>query len=374
MPAREAHAPTSPEPSARTRGPAEAPRILIVRPSALGDVSRSVPALVTLRKAFPHAQIDWLVSHAFADVIAHHPMLSNVLRYDRQWFPKLFRGQAPLAHGFSFSRRLRTNRYDAVYDLQGLFRSGVFTWLTRSPRRVGFANARELAWLGYNVRHPVDGEVRHTVDRMLALLERDGLHPVRDLRLYLGPDDDAWLGNFLHEHALTPGAYACLAPTARWGSKCWPLDRYAEIARRLLQAAGGSGSPGLDDKLVLIASPAERAQVDAFLRHLGPLAERVVVPKTTVGQMMAVLSATRLLVCNDSAPLHIAIGFDRPVVAIFGPTDPHEVGPYRRLDSVVQPEQAKQARLDYRAAKDDPSLIAHVSVDDVWEKVQANLA
>src|SRR5690606_23226593 len=127
------------------------------------------------------------------------------------------------------------------------------------------------------------------------------------------------------------------------------------------------------DKLVLIASPAERSQVDTLLRHLGPLAPRVVVPKTTIGQMMALLSTTRLLVCNDSAPLHIAVGFDRPVVAIFGPTNPHEVGPYGRLDSVVQPEQAKRARLDYRAAKDDQSLIANVAIDAVWNKVRETL-
>lgn len=353
--------------------PGSAPqRILIVRPSALGDVSRTVPALATLRQVYPDAQIDWLVSHAFADVIAHHPMLTGVLRYDRHWFPKVFRGQAPFSHGLSFSKRLRTNSYDAVYDLQGLFRSGVFTWLTRAPRRVGFAGARELAWLGYNVRHKVGPEVRHTVDRTLELMRLDGLEPVRDLRLYLGQEDDAWRGRFLAEHRLTPGAYVCLAPTARWGSKCWPLDRYAVIARRLLEGAA-AGALGVQDKLVLITSPSERVQAEMVLRELGPLAERVIVPQTTVGQMMAVLSATRLLICNDSAPLHIAVGFDRPVVAIFGPTNPHEVGPYGRLDSVVQPEEAKRARLDYRAAKDDQSLIAKVPVEAVWERVRATL-
>lgn len=339
-------------------------RILIVRPSALGDVSRTVPALVTLRRAYPEAQIDWLVSHAFADAILHHPALNNVLRYDRHWMKKVFQREAPFHHGVSFTRRLRTNGYDIVYDLQGLFRSGVFTWLTRAPRRVGFACAREAAWLGYNVRHPVNGEVTHTVDRMLALLEHDGLTPVRDMRLYVSPENAAFVDEALakpRQDGFTAD-HVCIAPTARWKSKCWPIERYAEVVDRLRAAAPRR-------PIVVLAAPNEASQV-------APLAGKpgVVVPKTAVGQMMAILQQTRLLVCNDSAALHIAVGFDRPVVAIFGPTNPDVVGPYRRPDSVIQPEEARAAGANYREANDDQTLIAKVDVDTVWRKIEATLA
>lgn len=322
-------------------------RILIVRPSALGDIARTVPALVTLRRAFATARIEWLVNRPFAEAIRHHPMLDGVVPFERRnWLRSL-----------ALMRELGNRRYDRVYDLQGLARSGALTWATRAPVRVGFANAREAGWLGCNRRHRIDPGL-HTVDRMLALLEAEGHAAQRDLRLYVGDDDADWA------RTVTAGEpYACLAPTAAWLSKCWPLDRYTQIGRRLLDRLS---------RLVVLASPAERATVAPMLDALG---DRAVCPATGVGQMMALIAASRLVVCNDSAALHIAVGLDRPVVGIFGPTDPRLVGPYPyRPDDprVVMPTQPVANR-SYRRIHDQ-TLIATVPVDVVWERIQRLLA
>src|SRR6185369_11864763 len=161
--------------------PRMAERVLIIRPSALGDVARTVPALATLRAALPDAQIDWLVHDAFADAVRHHPMLKGVIEFPRQRFARFMRDRATTREVTAWARRLGDAKYDLVIDLQGLFRSGLMTRLTRAPRRVGFANAREIGWLGYNRRHHVDRSL-HTVDRMLVLLEAEGFAPVRDMR------------------------------------------------------------------------------------------------------------------------------------------------------------------------------------------------
>ncbi len=358
------------DPSQPERGGQTAPqRVLIIRPTALGDVSRTVPVLATLRKAYPDAKIDWLVAKVFAPAVKHHPMLDGVVEFDRKALSGFGLSPKATRAGIQFGRLLREKKYDAVYDMQGLFRSGLFTKLTKAKRRVGFANARELGWLGYNVRHHVDAKL-HTVDRMLGLLEADGLEAVHDMRLYLGDEDKTWLKQFKEEHGIGDGGYACIAPTARWGCKCWPIDRYGQIARRLIE----SGKAG--DKLVLVASPDERNQVLAMYETLmgdgaagGDLRERVVFPETTVGRMMALLSESRVLICNDSAPLHIAVGFDRPVVSLFGPTDPALVGPYRRDSSVIRPTDAHLYEANYRKHNDDPTLIAKITVDEVWDKL-----
>ncbi|GAB4192828.1 MAG: lipopolysaccharide heptosyltransferase I [Phycisphaeraceae bacterium] len=360
--------PTTTDPPSPPQPDAE--RILIVRPTALGDVARTVPALVTLRRAYPNATIDWLVAKAFAPAVRNHPMLDGVVEFDRKAMARFGFSIRATRAGLELARRLHQAGYDTVYDLQGLFRSGLFTRLTGARRRVGFANAREAGWLGYNVRHRIDTNL-HTVDRMLALLRADGLEPVHDMRLYLAEQDRAWLRAFKEQHGIGESGYACLAPTARWGCKCWPIERYGEIARRLIEQCLAG------DKIVLIASPDERSRVLPILDILEqagiPSAEHVIFPETTVGQMMALLSETRLLVCNDSAPLHIAVGFDRPVVAIFGPTDPALVGPYRRESSVIRPDNAEAHAANYRRHMDDPTLIAQVSVDQVWEKVRETL-
>lgn len=342
-------------------------RVLIVRPSALGDVSRTVPALVTLRRALPEARIDWLVAEPFADVVRHHPMLDGIVSFARDRLARFGLTPAATRQGLALYRELRQGRYDTVYDLQGLLRSGLLTRLTGAGRRVGFADAREGGWLGYNVRHRV--QATHTVDRMLGLLEADGLDPVRDMQLYIGPDERDWLARFRRETGIADADYACLAPTARWRCKCWPLESYAEIARRLLETSIAGAH------LVLIASPHEQHHLAPLLDALPePLRRRVHLPTTTVGQMMALLSQTRLLVCNDSAALHIAVGFERPIVAVFGPTDPARVGPYQRADTVVQPPGITPDDVRrYRRYKTDQSLIGRIDVDRVWRSVEQQL-
>lgn len=371
----------SPSPDAGRPDPR---RILIVRPTALGDVARTVPVLASLRRAYPQAHIDWLVAKAFAPAVRHHPMLNGVIEFDRKQLARFGLSPAATAAGRRFARLLRDNHYDTVYDLQGLLRSGLFTRLTGARRRVGFANARELGWLGYNVRHRVDTRL-HTVDRMLGLLKADGLEPIDDMRLYLAQQDQAWLETFKREHGIEESGYACIAPTARWGCKCWPIERYGQIARRMIE----QGLAG--DKLVLIASPDEREKVLPIFEVLlgkgsaggvtsgtsgggGDLRDRVIFPQTNVGQMMALLSEPRVLICNDSAPLHVAVGFNRPVVALFGPTDPALVGPYRRDTSVLRPADAEKFKSNYRRHMDDPTLISKITVDQVWAKVNELMA
>jgi len=350
---------------------AENPRVLLIRPTALGDVSRTVPALVTLRNAMPHAQIDWLVRSQFADVIRHHPALNNIIDFQRDKLGRLTpRG---VQHFRQWSLRLREGRYDITVDLQGLARSGIFSWLTRAPRRIGFANAREFAWLCYTERHHVDAS-HHAVDRMLGLMQAAGYDISHDMTLHVGAEDRHWLNAYLNQNGIastTDGGdsadYFVLAPTARWRCKCWPLDRYIEIGKRLL-ASGDAGS-----HVVIIASPTEQAYIQPLIDALSTIG-RVHFPSTTVGQMMAVLERAALLVCNDSAPLHIAVGLNRRLVTIFGPTDPALVGPYRRDSAVVQPPKIKSmGPRAYRQHKDDQSLIAQVEVDAVWQRISDTL-
>lgn len=342
------------------------PRILIIRPSALGDVARTTPCLVSLRRAYPNAQIDWLVGSAFVDAVRHHPALSGVIRFDRKAKGSVW----PLL------RRLRGAKYDLVFDLQGLARSGLFAWATRAKVRVGDANARELGWLGVNRRHPVD-PTRHAIPRMTDLLAAEGIQIVNDLALHVGADDQAWGGAMRGEQNMTAGRYACVAPTAQWGCKCWPTPRYAQITQRLL-------AHDSIDHVVVLAAPHEHAQVQAGFTALSPEeSKRVSAPTTTVGQCMALIQSARLVVCNDSAPLHLAVGLDTPTVSLFGPTDPALVGPppvevvgqaLADRHRVLRAPSAVGQTFNYRAHRDDDTLIAELAVETVWDAVTQTLS
>ncbi len=349
-------------------------RILIIRPSALGDVVRTVPALVSLRAQWPQARIDWLVQDTYAEVVRHHPALSGVVPFPRQALARWFINPAGAVQFAGLCARLNSSRYDLVIDLQGLLRSGFFTLVTGAHRRVGFANARELGWLGYNRRHRISRGV-HTVDRMLGLLAAEGIPLAPDLQLYPGPQDAQWAQTFLAGHALADQPFAIVAPTAQWLCKCWPLDRFAAIIDRLLRTGLAGG------RVIVLAAPHEQEYV-RLLRTLlpgaaaagreGPKAGSLLFPSTTPGQMLALIARCALLVCNDSAALHMAVGFDKPIAAVFGPTDPALVGPYHRPDAVIQPPDIRPADiLNYRHREKDQTLISRIPVEAVWQRIEA---
>ena len=134
------------------------PKILIVRPSALGDVCRTVPVLASLRRAWPEAVVDWVVQEEFAPAIAAHPALSEAITFPRTRLARWWRSPARARELWQWFGELRRREYDIVLDCQGLGRSGLITWATAAPRRVGLRRAREFAWLGYNVRCQVSGD------------------------------------------------------------------------------------------------------------------------------------------------------------------------------------------------------------------------
>lgn len=337
-------------------------RILIIRPSALGDVCRSVPVLVSLKRAYPSARIDWLVQDAFAPAVSAHPDLHAVVPFQRQAVAvkRWWRAEARRKL-HDLIATLRAPRYDLVLDCQGLGRSGFFARATRAPVRVGYANASEFGWLGVNRRVRVPRTL-HTVDRMLALVQALGVEPIRDLRLYTPPD-----GQASPDPRLDGARYAVIAPTSRWGGKRWPADRFARLARTLLD------SPHVD-ALAIVGGRAERDQC-APLLELARSDPRAVdlVGKTSIAQLMGVIERSSLVIANDSAALHMGVGFDRPLVALFGPTRTDHVGPYLRDADVLQAAEPPPG-VSHKHAAAGHALMQRIGVEQVSEAALARLA
>lgn len=346
--------------TAQGRHPA---RALIIRPSALGDVCRTVPVLVTLKRAWPNARIDWMVQDSFAAAIEAHPDLGRMVPFRRAALAQWWRSPTAFAALVRWMRELRGERYDVVVDCQGLLRSGLFALATGSPRRVGYANAEEMGWIGLNER--VDAPMsEHTVDRMLRLASAaTGMEAVRDMRLYSSAAEreavaaDARLGG---------KRYAVIAPTSRWPGKLWPAERYAEVARWLLDEREGSAERL--DAVVIVGAKSERGQIGPLL-ELAARDSRVVdlVGATSIARLMAVIEASGLVIANDSAAVHMAVGLDRPIVAIYGPTDVSRVGPYGRADCVLQVVREGDV-FDHKDEVRGREMMERVSVGAVVEK------
>jgi lipopolysaccharide heptosyltransferase II len=248
-----------------------------------------------------------------------HPQLDEIILFDRHRYGRGWRNPKILGQLWKMTRELRRQEFDLAIDLQGLFRSGWLTWQTRAPVRVGFANAREMAWLGYTHRIPVATMDQHAIERYLSVMESLGCGR--------GPVEFVFATNDADRQAaanLLGGVerYALLFPGTNWPTKRWPVENFAALVRPIEQRLGL--------KCVAAGSEKEHAlaeQVGASINLAG---------KTTLRQTTALIERASLVITNDSGPMHIAAALRRPMVALFGPTNPVRTGPYGSEYSVLR--------------------------------------
>ena len=304
-------------------------RILLVKPSSLGDVIHALPVLSGLRVRYPDARIDWLVSPAFAPLIAHHPDLSEAVIFDRRFYAGIGRNWAATKAFGGFVRGLRQRRYDLVIDLQGLFRSGFLTFVTRAPVRIGFRRAREFARFFYtHYLYEIDANV-HAVDRNYLVASLLGFEdvPIRfDLAL---TEDERRAGKALvrrtrgDEHAPIVG----VIPGTRWETKQWAVEKFSQAIDLISQEGKAH--------CILLGSPDERGLcADIVSGCNAPVTN--LAGRTNVRELAAAIASCDTILCHDSAPMHFAVALNKPLVCLIGPTNPARTGPYRRPEDVCR--------------------------------------
>lgn len=304
-------------------------RILLIKPSSLGDVVHALPVLHGLRQRYPKARISWLLASSLADLLAGQPDLDEIIPFDRARFGGLGRSLPVTAEFTEFLRQLRARRFDLALDLQGLFRSGFLATASGAPVRIGFADARELAWVFYTHRLTAPSPDTHAADRNYLVASLLGFAdlPMRcELHLTAAERDAA--DRLLRAAGLAPDRpFAVLAPGARWETKRWPTDKFAQLAGRIVREA--------NMQVVVVGSLREKhlgaavaAQTDGAVCDL--------VGRTSLRELMAVIAAADLVVTNDSGTKDIASAFARPLVCLFGPTNPVRTGPMLGRGRVVR--------------------------------------
>lgn len=321
---------TAGSPSRRKRrdlASAEFRRILIIKPSSLGDIVHALPVLHALRRKFPSAQIDWLVSKPFAPLLQNHPDLNNLLIFDRRRFGSMVGSPRITAEFARFARDLRATGYDLVIDLQGLLRTGFLSWVSGAPVRAGFRHAREMAPICYTHFLDDSDPDMHAVDRNYLVAGLVGLEPdVPAADLALNDTDRRSAEQLLAAAHVRPG-FLALAPGARWETKVWPAERFSQTITEL-QALGSPhcvllGGPDELDLCTRIAEDCPRPPVN-------------LAGKTDLRTLCAVLNQAGAVLCLDSGVLHLAVALGRPLLCLTGPTNPRRTGPWRRLHDVLR--------------------------------------
>jgi len=339
--------------------------ILIIKPSSLGDIILVLPALSALRGTFPDAKISWLIKPEFAAVLENHPHINDIILFDRKFLGKAWSHPRALSSLLSLIKLLRRSKFDAVFDLQGLFRTASLAWLTGCKKRFGMANARELAHIFYTHKVPQNYDCIHLVDFYMKIVQAAGVSNT-DVRFVLPQDPVAAdsINKLLESEGITHGNYAVFVPSSARLHKCWPVERFAALAEKISSQFGFS--------IVATATASERAIVD----QLSKIAKVPIINlagRTSISELIALMRAARLIVSNDTGPGHIAAASAKPMVMLFGRTNPARVAPYRRDNCIVAVEP------DSRGLKADSSDPKHnieaITIDEVFQKVceQLNL-
>ena len=337
--------------------------ILIIKPSSLGDIVMALPALSALRRSFPDARITWLIRPEFAPLVEGHPHLDEIILFDRNRLGKAWRHPGALADLFALIRDLRRRQFDAVIDLQGLFRSAALARLSRCPQRFGPIWRREFAHHLYTQTVPTHPDWVHVIDYYMKILEAMGAQD-RHVEFVLPekPKPAESARTLLAKRSVDADHYAVLIPGSAQASKCWPPERFAALAERLVSDH--------DLSVVVTGSRAEGPMVEQ-IRKYAHCTVASLAAATSLPELVEVLRHAKIVISNDTGPGHIAAALARPLVMMFSWSNPLRVGPYHRPECIIARDLATRG-LAIKSTNPDHA-INHITLDEVYTKVLQQL-
>jgi heptosyltransferase-1 len=273
-------------------------RLLLVRLSALGDVTMALHVLSALKARDPGIRVSWLVEDRFRGLLEGHPQIDILHVYERR--------RVRVPHRlWTFVRGLRRERYDVTLDLQGNLKSGLLARLAGAKRTLSLDAPLAREGNRLLVRERVPPPEGHRLKAYLALVDR-----------VLGPGPSPLA--VLPAEGEAHGAVVLHPGVSRFGAfKRWPAASFADLGDRL---AGRLGTG-----VILTAGPGERADAEEVRRRMRREAS-IAEPKG-LRALAGLLKGARLFVASDTGPAHIAAALGVPTVTLFGPKDPEVMAP-----------------------------------------------
>jgi heptosyltransferase-1 len=333
----------------------------------MGDILHALPAVTALRQAHPGWVIDWVVEPRWSALLAaegssgrglhspgcppnpEQPVVDHLhFAATKEWRKAIFSRETVSAIR-SLRHGLRDGRYDVTLDLQGALRSSILASLTGSRRRIGEADPREKAAVWFSTER-VSTQGAHVIEQGVELassIAGDELEPVQPW-LPVDPAAEGWAEQVMPHSGGQPSIL--INPGAGWGAKRWPVERYAAVACHL--AACGF-------RIIVNAGPGEEQLAEAIVNQAGGAA---LVLRCSLAQLIAVTRRVELAIAGDTGPLHLACALDRPVVGIYGPTDPSRNGPFGTRFRVLRNPESKR---DHTRYEDPESGLLTIQPEEV---------
>lgn len=330
-------------------------RILLIKPSSLGDIIHCLPVLKAIRDKWPDSKISWVVKDIYADILHENPLIDDLI---------LLKKSSLTTGIISFRKKLHQGNFDLAVDMQGLFRSGLIAFLSGAPVRVGFSNARELAPLFYT--HKVDAPLHlHAVDRNLKLAVSFGCKNQEiNFPLNISQEAQQEASEFLRKNQLdNRQPVITFVPGARWEKKRWPSQSFSRLGDFL--------SKELRAGIIVTGSRQEEGLIHKIRSNMKNSSSEAA--GFSLQKLAALLSKSDVVVTNDSGPMHIAAAVGTPVIALFGPTYPARTGPYTKKRIIIHKDMECVPCFRKPCSQDSFECMESITVKEVFEEVKQML-
>ncbi|MFA5784286.1 MAG: glycosyltransferase family 9 protein, partial [Phycisphaerae bacterium] len=267
-------------------------KILIIKPSAMGDIVLALPVLSALRESFPQARISWLVRTEFAPLLGGHPYLDEIILFDRKYLGKAWKSTKALGALLGLIKKLRKENFDLIIDLQGLFRTASLGWLSGCPARIGTRTGREFSHIFYTRSIRQEQRTVHLVDYFLDIAKATGANTEKvEFVLPADANADGNVHKLLADEKINSNNYCVLVPGSAHEDKCWPTEKFAELADAIASNFGFS--------VIAVGSAGERQQAEI----INTQAKTTVINlagKTNIPVLVSLLRGAKMVISNDT--------------------------------------------------------------------------
>lgn len=336
---------------------AEPKNILIVKLSAIGDVIHSLPVSYAIKETYPNAKLTWVVEPPAYEVLKMNPCVDEIIIFNKKEF-KSFMGF--FKNFFPFKNKLQEKPYDAILDLQGLFKSAMIAFFAKSEIKVGTCNMREMS---NRISRPVIGKHAHghIVERYLDTARAIGCK-VSDIKFPIEiPKHEIDRAKLIMQRAGTKEniPYVIFAVGANWPNKRWTIDNFALLSDWLYE---------MKVMPVLIGNGAVDEQRAMDIEAMIEIPAINLVGKTNWSQLAYIMKNARLVVGGDTGAVHLSAALGTRTVMLMGPTDANRNGPYGQLENAIEVDRPCK-HCWKRACPNGEDCLSNILVSQVESKI-----
>jgi heptosyltransferase-2 len=332
-------------------------KILVRAPNWVGDAVMAIPALEAIRNTHASDEICVLARPAVAALFAGQPFADRVLQYDFRGRHRGWWGREKLI------AELRREQFGVAVLLQNAFDAAWLAWRSGIPERIGYARDARGLLLTKAIRVPAEGEIpKHESHYYMELLRRAGwieTQPeIEPICLHIAEASRASAESTLRNAGVGENTWRCaIAPGASYGAaKCWPPERFAQLADRLISECGAD--------VIFFGTPGEK-EISARIRTQMKSCAISLVGETSMRELAAMFASCSVFIGNDSGAMHVAAAAGLPVIGIFGSTDPEGTAPVTQQFTLIR-ELVSCSPCFLRRCPVDHRCMTRIGVDSVF--------